>query len=144
MCGCLSHAPYWGPGRQPRHVPRLEIEPATLWFIRAALNPLSHTSQGRVSTLFACFSLRDHHYKTTSNGNEFYSTMPLYNKYYIPLFSKSGVICSKFGGKIQPIIFGALFSSSVGFCNNLGFSNVKTRRLSYPLFSMVPILPLLC
>ena len=21
MCGCLSHAPYWGPGQQPRHVP---------------------------------------------------------------------------------------------------------------------------
>ena len=33
MCGCLSHAPYWGPGSQPRHVPRLEIEPATPWFV---------------------------------------------------------------------------------------------------------------
>ena len=21
MCGCLSRAPYWGPGLQPRHVP---------------------------------------------------------------------------------------------------------------------------
>ena len=21
MCGCVSHAPYWGPGLQPRHVP---------------------------------------------------------------------------------------------------------------------------
>ena len=21
MCGCLSWAPYWGPGLQPRHVP---------------------------------------------------------------------------------------------------------------------------
>ena len=21
VCGCLLHAPYWGPGRQPRHVP---------------------------------------------------------------------------------------------------------------------------
>ena len=21
MCGCLLHAPYWGPGLQPRHVP---------------------------------------------------------------------------------------------------------------------------
>ena len=21
MCGCLSHAPYWGPGLQPRRVP---------------------------------------------------------------------------------------------------------------------------
>ena len=32
MCGCLLHVPYWGPGLQPRHVPWLEIEPATLWF----------------------------------------------------------------------------------------------------------------
>ena len=31
-CGCLSHAPYWGPGPQPRHVPWLGIEQATLWF----------------------------------------------------------------------------------------------------------------
>ena len=32
MCGCLSHAPYWGPGLQPTHVPWLGIKPATLWF----------------------------------------------------------------------------------------------------------------
>ena len=32
MCGCLSHAPYWGPCLQPRHVPWLGIETATLWF----------------------------------------------------------------------------------------------------------------
>ena len=32
MCGCLSHAPYWGPGPKPRHVPWLGIEPVTLWF----------------------------------------------------------------------------------------------------------------
>ena len=25
MCGCLSRAPYWGPGLQPRHVPLLGI-----------------------------------------------------------------------------------------------------------------------
>ena len=30
--GCLSYAPYWGPGPQPRHVPWLGIEPATLCF----------------------------------------------------------------------------------------------------------------
>ena len=30
--GCLSYASYWGPGPQPRHVLRLGIEPATLWF----------------------------------------------------------------------------------------------------------------
>ena len=32
MCGCLSHAPNWGPGLQPRHVPWLGIEPATPCF----------------------------------------------------------------------------------------------------------------
>ena len=32
MCGCLSHASYWGPDRQPRHVPWLGIEPVILWF----------------------------------------------------------------------------------------------------------------
>ena len=32
MSGCLSHAPYWGPGLQPRHVPWLGVEPETLWF----------------------------------------------------------------------------------------------------------------
>ena len=31
MCGCLSCAPYWGPGPQPRHVPWLGLELATLW-----------------------------------------------------------------------------------------------------------------
>ena len=32
MCGCLSHAPHWGPGPQPRHVPWLGTELVTLWF----------------------------------------------------------------------------------------------------------------
>ena len=42
---CLLHTPYWGPGLQPRHVPWLGIEPATLWFGRPTLHPLSYTSQ---------------------------------------------------------------------------------------------------
>ena len=32
MCGCLLRTPYWGPGRQPRHVPWLGRELVTLWF----------------------------------------------------------------------------------------------------------------
>ena len=32
MGGCLLHAPYWGPGPQPRHVPWLGIKMETLWF----------------------------------------------------------------------------------------------------------------
>ena len=31
MCGCLSHAPYGGPGLQPRHVPGLGIVAGTLY-----------------------------------------------------------------------------------------------------------------
>ena len=26
-CGCLSHAPYWGPGPQPKHMPWLGTDP---------------------------------------------------------------------------------------------------------------------
>ena len=32
MGGCLSRAPYWGPGPQPRRAPRLGIELGTLRF----------------------------------------------------------------------------------------------------------------
>ena len=32
MCGCLSHAPSWGPGLWPRHLPWLGIKLATPWF----------------------------------------------------------------------------------------------------------------
>ena len=32
MCGCLLHAPHWGPGPKPRPVPWLGIKPVTLWF----------------------------------------------------------------------------------------------------------------
>ena len=32
LIGYLSHTPNWGPGPQPRHVPWLGIELATLWF----------------------------------------------------------------------------------------------------------------
>ena len=32
MWGCLSRAPYWESGLQPRHVPWLGIELVTLWF----------------------------------------------------------------------------------------------------------------
>ena len=32
LCGCLSPAPHWASGPQPRHVPWMWIEPVTLWF----------------------------------------------------------------------------------------------------------------
>ena len=32
MCGCLSHAPYWGPGLQPWPVPLMGIELAIFRF----------------------------------------------------------------------------------------------------------------
>ena len=47
---CLLNTPNWGPGPQPRHVPGLGIELATLWLaLRQALSPLSHTGQDEVS-----------------------------------------------------------------------------------------------
>ena len=51
MCGCLSHAPHWGPGLQPWS--ELEIECALTGnrtggplAPRFTLNPLNYTSQG--------------------------------------------------------------------------------------------------
>ena len=46
MCRCLSCAPYWGPGPQPRHAPRLGNQTLDPLVHRLVLNPLSHTSQG--------------------------------------------------------------------------------------------------
>ena len=49
MCGCLLHAPYWGPpGLQPRHVPLAGHRTSDPSVHRPALNPLSHTSQGLI------------------------------------------------------------------------------------------------
>ena len=36
MCGCLSCVLPWGPGRQPRHVPRLGIKHCYPWFTARA------------------------------------------------------------------------------------------------------------
>ena len=47
MCGCLMHAPYWGPGLQPWHMPRWGIQWAIPWLAGQHPNPLGHTSQGR-------------------------------------------------------------------------------------------------
>ena len=54
MCGCLSHAPYWGPDPQPRHVPWLGIEPEPFVLQSGHLihiNPQSHTSQSKLTAL---------------------------------------------------------------------------------------------
>ena len=42
VCGYLSHGPHWGPGRQPRHVLQLGIEPAILWFAACAQSTELH------------------------------------------------------------------------------------------------------
>ena len=44
MCVCLSYTLYWGPGPQPRHVPWLGIEPATLWFAGWHLQNLTYSN----------------------------------------------------------------------------------------------------
>ena len=48
MCGCLSCAPYWGPGLQPRHVPLTGNRTCDPLVRRPVLSPLSHTSQGKI------------------------------------------------------------------------------------------------
>ena len=42
MCGCLLCGPHWGPGQQPRQVPWLGIELATLWFTASAQSTEPH------------------------------------------------------------------------------------------------------
>ena len=46
VCGCLSCAPYWGPGPQSRHEPWSGNWTSDPVVHRPVLNPLSHTSQG--------------------------------------------------------------------------------------------------
>ena len=48
MCGCLSRAPYWGPGLKPRHVPWLGIKPATLCF--TGRHPIHWATPARTSS----------------------------------------------------------------------------------------------
>ena len=47
MLGCLLSVPYWGPGPQTRHVSWTGNQTSAPWVHRPALNPLSHTSQGK-------------------------------------------------------------------------------------------------
>ena len=54
MYGCLSHAPYWGPGLQLRHVPWLRINQQPLGS-QDPLNPLSHNSQVLSCLIFKWF-----------------------------------------------------------------------------------------
>ena len=47
MYGCLLCSPYSGPCLQPRHVPLTGNQTSNPLVRRPALNPLSHTNQGR-------------------------------------------------------------------------------------------------
>ena len=74
MCGCLSSAPYWGPGRQPRHVPWLGIELATLWL--AGCHSIHWATPDRAEyTLFSSthgiYSRIDHMLEYKRNLNKF-------------------------------------------------------------------------
>ena len=57
MCGCLSCTPYWRPGLQPRHVPWLGIEPATLWFTGWLSIHWATPARADGFCLFICISL---------------------------------------------------------------------------------------
>ena len=60
LISCLSHAPNWGPGPQPRHVPWLGIEPATFWFAGqhsihwATPTTASFWNMNQISMSFSC------------------------------------------------------------------------------------------
>ena len=47
MCGCLSSAPYWGPGPQTQACALTGNQSGNPLVLRPALNTLSHTSQGK-------------------------------------------------------------------------------------------------
>ena len=55
MCGCLSRGPHWGPGPQPRHVPWLGIELATLWFAAHTQSTELHQPGQRFSNFYCNF-----------------------------------------------------------------------------------------
>ena len=48
LCGCLSHAPHWGPGSQPRHVPWLGVKMVTLCFAGQRSIHWATTARGRI------------------------------------------------------------------------------------------------
>ena len=66
MYGCISHAPYRGPGLQPRYVPLTGNQTSDPFFHRPVLNSLSHTSQGKTGE-FLCsyFNIEDGRKYTT-------------------------------------------------------------------------------
>ena len=54
MCGCLLHAPYWGPGPQPKCVPGIQLE-ATFGFTgRCSVH--CATAAGEFVCLFLSFN----------------------------------------------------------------------------------------
>ena len=55
LCGCLSHAPYWVPGLQPRQVPWLGIELATLWF--TGQHPIHSATSARAEYVYLDFCI---------------------------------------------------------------------------------------
>ena len=55
MCGCVLHAPHWGAGPQPRHVPWLGIEPPTLQF--TGWHSIHWTTPDRAGDMFQFLSI---------------------------------------------------------------------------------------
>ena len=49
MCGCLLHAPYWGPVQQPRACALTGNQTGNPLVHRPTLNPLNYTSQCSIS-----------------------------------------------------------------------------------------------
>ena len=72
MCGCLSCVPYWRTDPQPRHVPWLGIEPATLWFTGQLSIHWATPARGKLCFLCDNFSFilldKSHTYNIFSLG----------------------------------------------------------------------------
>ena len=119
MCGCFLHAPYWGLGLQPRHVPWLGIKPVTLWFTAYAQSTELHQPGLNVSIfkytqsgeLFhALFLPRQrtgqvkyskYHslYKQRLQTHSRRHTMPRWPLFYPNEIRRGGRACFKMGGK---------------------------------------------
>ena len=61
VCGCLSHIHNWEPSPQPRHVPWLEIEPASLCFSSwHSIHWVTPATTGSLYLLIPCHPLPSH------------------------------------------------------------------------------------
>ena len=91
MRGCLSPGPHWGPGLQPRHVPRLGIQLVTLWF--AAHTQSTELHQPGLVAFFNISVIVSIHISSTLNT---FLLTPRLQQYFLSSFSPSNFFQSNF------------------------------------------------